>query len=110
MATRRVKKKIERRKPFPVTEEKLNLALELLAERLKSVREAQGFTSYEHFANDLEISRSQYGKYEAGNTDVRFLSLVKIILGMGLPLSTFFKKGFESLTVEGPDVNEVNKF
>ncbi|MET7001065.1 helix-turn-helix domain-containing protein [Chitinophaga defluvii] len=108
MARRILKKKAERKKPYPVTEEKLNLALGLLAERLKSVRDAQGFTSYEHFANDLEISRSQYGKYEAGDTDIRFLSLVKIILGMGLPLSDFFKKGFEALTVDESNAQKGN--
>lgn len=66
------------------------VVIEKLGEKIRKARKKQGFTSAEHFAYELEISRSMYGKYEAGN-DLRFSTLVKIIEGMGLTVSEFFK-------------------
>lgn len=49
----------------------------LLAGRIKSLRKRAGYTSYEIFAYDHNITRSQWGRYEKGE-DIRFTSLVRI--------------------------------
>jgi len=64
-----------------------------LGERIKALRKEKGFNSYEHFAYDIEISRSGYAKYEAGS-DMRFTTLLKIIYGLGMTLDEFFETGF----------------
>ena len=45
-------------------------------------------------ANDHEIARAQYGKYEKGE-DMRFSSLMKVIKALGVNPKEFFSKGFE---------------
>jgi len=68
--------------------------IESLAKRLKEVRKERGFTNYEQFAFENEISRAQYGRYEKGQ-DIRFSSLIKILKAMNISLKDFFSKGFE---------------
>jgi transcriptional regulator with XRE-family HTH domain len=65
-----------------------------LGERIKMLRKEKGFNSYEHFAYDIEISRSGYAKYEGG-ADMRVSTLLKIIYGLDLTLDEFFKEGFK---------------
>ena len=57
--------------------------------KLKESRKSQGFSSYEHVAYELEISRALMGKYENGS-DMKISTLVKIIQGLGLKVSDFF--------------------
>ena len=68
--------------------------IESLAKRLKEVRKERGFSNYEQFAFENEISRAQYGRYEKGH-DIRFSSLMKILKAMNISLKDFFSKGFE---------------
>lgn len=68
--------------------------IESLAKRLKEVRKGKGFSNYEQFAFENEISRAQYGRYEKGH-DLRFSSLIKILKAMDISLKDFFSKGFE---------------
>ena len=65
-----------------------------LGNRIKKLRLEKGFTNYEHFAYEYGISRTQYGKYEIGE-NLKFLTLVKIIKGLGISLPDFFSEGFE---------------
>ncbi|MBX3253347.1 MAG: helix-turn-helix transcriptional regulator [Chitinophagaceae bacterium] len=67
--------------------------LRKLGETIKSSRKKKGFTSFEHFAYQMDISRSLYAKYEAGS-DLRVSTLFRIIQGMGMKVSEFFK-GFD---------------
>lgn len=65
-----------------------------LARRIKSLRISKGYTNYETFAYENNISRSQYGRYEKG-TDIRFTSLLRILNAFDITLEDFFKEGFE---------------
>ncbi|PWA06599.1 helix-turn-helix domain-containing protein [Flavobacterium psychrotolerans] len=70
----------------------------LLAERIKSLRKQAGYTSYEIFAYDNNITRSQWGRYEKGE-DIRFTSLVRICKIFKISLEDFFSEGFDTSKV-----------
>ncbi len=66
-------------------------ALQKLAARIRELRKAKGYTNYENFAYDHGIARAQYGKYEKGDNDLRFSSLLKVIEALGVTPEEFFK-------------------
>lgn len=68
--------------------------LKKLGARIRELRIEKGHSSYEYFAYENDISRSQFGKYEKG-ADIRFSTLIKIINGLGMTLEEFFGKGFK---------------
>lgn len=68
--------------------------LKKLGERIKQLRIKKGYTSYEYFAYDNNISRAQMGRYEKGQ-DLRFTSLVKVVNALGVSLEEFFSEGFD---------------
>lgn len=65
--------------------------LKKVGNQLKQSRTAQGFTSYEDFAYEKDLPRSQYGKYERGVKDMRLSSLARTVKAHGLTLAEFFK-------------------
>jgi transcriptional regulator with XRE-family HTH domain len=70
--------------------------MEQLTERIKTLRKKKGFSSYEHFAYDIGISRVGMSRYEAGSfDDIRMRTLLKIIDGLGLSPTEFFSEGFD---------------
>jgi transcriptional regulator with XRE-family HTH domain len=79
-------------KTKPTSKEE-KLYLKKLGNRLKEYRMKAGYTSYEYFAYENNISRTQYGKYEAGG-NIQFNTLVKILLAFGVTMEEFFK-GFD---------------
>lgn len=62
--------------------------------RIKALRIERGYTSYEDFAYEHNISRSQFGKYERG-ADIRMSSLVKVVAALGVTIAEFFSEGFD---------------
>jgi transcriptional regulator with XRE-family HTH domain len=68
--------------------------ISLLAQRIKELRKKAGYSSYENFAYDHNITRSQWGRYERGE-DMRFSSLVKVCKALDISLKEFFEQGFE---------------
>ncbi len=74
------------------TEDEIAL-LKNLGKRIKSLRVSKGYTNYEHFANESGLSRTQYGKYEVGD-NLKFLTLLKVLKALEIPLSEFFSEGF----------------
>ena len=64
--------------------------LKRIGERLKHFRKKAGYTNYEYFAYDHNISRPQYGKYEAG-ANIQLNTLIKILKAMNVTLEEFFK-------------------
>lgn len=72
----------------------LEKSLTQLGERIKQLRIDRGYSSYEQFAFEHEISRSQFGRYENGE-DLRFSSLIKVINALGVTLEEFFSEGFD---------------
>jgi transcriptional regulator with XRE-family HTH domain len=67
--------------------------LKKLGERLKYYRKKAGYTNYEYFAYENNLSRPQYGKYEAG-ANIQFNTLIKILKALNVTLEEFFK-GFD---------------
>ncbi|MGB1247766.1 MAG: helix-turn-helix domain-containing protein [Chitinophagales bacterium] len=66
--------------------------LKKLGARIRRLRKEKGFSSHETFAYQHEISRGLYGKYERGENDLRFLSLLKILNALDISLKDFFQK------------------
>ena len=64
-----------------------------LGKRIKQLRIAKGYTSYEYFAYEHNISRAQFGRYEKGE-DLRYSSLLKVIRAFDISLEEFFNEGF----------------
>ena len=73
-------------------------ALKNLGIRIKDLRIKKGYTSYEYFAYDHNISRAQFGRYERGE-DLRFSTLVKIINAFDMTIEEFFSEGFSSAKI-----------
>ena len=67
--------------------------LKRLGDRIKKLRIQKGYTSYEYFAYEHNISRAQFGRYEQGQ-DLRFSSLVKVVNALGMTMEEFFSEGF----------------
>lgn len=65
-----------------------------LAKRIKSLRIAKGYTSYEYFAYDHGFSRSQFGRYESGK-DIRFTTLLRIAEAFDMTVIEFLSEGFD---------------
>lgn len=71
-----------------------DVVLKKLGERIKELRISKGYTSYEYFAYEHNISRAQFGRYERGE-DLRFSTLVRIISAFDMTLDEFFAEGFD---------------
>ena len=78
----------------PLVDKPSKNQIENLGKRIKDLRKKKGFSSYEFFAYENKIGRSQYGKYEQG-LDMQFSSILKIIEIHGITVKEFFSKGFE---------------
>jgi transcriptional regulator with XRE-family HTH domain len=70
-------------------EDDIQDTLKKLGKRLKELRIAKGYTNYEYFAFENNISRAQYGRYEQGQ-DLRLSSLLKVLKALGVSPSDFF--------------------
>lgn len=57
--------------------------LRKLGERIKYLRIKSGYSSYEEFAFDNDISRSQVGRYEQGK-DLQYSTLVRVCNALGV--------------------------
>jgi transcriptional regulator with XRE-family HTH domain len=68
--------------------------LQKLAERIRTIRKKKGYDNYEKFANEHNINRSQYGRYEK-EEDLRITSLARVCRAFGMTLSEFFSEGFD---------------
>ena len=65
-----------------------------LGERIKDLRIKAGYSNYEYFAFENEISRSLYYKWESGR-DMQFSSIVRICRAHSMSLIEFFSEGFD---------------
>ena len=61
--------------------------LKKLGDRLKELRLAKGYSSYEPFAYENNLSRALYGRYEAGKGNPTFLNLIKMAEAFNISLS-----------------------
>jgi transcriptional regulator with XRE-family HTH domain len=65
------------------------LFLKKVGDRLKFFRKKAGYSNYEYFAYDNNISRPQYGKYEAG-ANIQLNTLYKILKALKTSPEEFF--------------------
>lgn len=72
-------------------------ALKKIGSRLRGLRKAKGYSSPDKFAYEHNLNRSQYGKYEAGNTNLTIGTLISIIDKFEISLSEFFNEEFDRL-------------
>ena len=68
--------------------------LKKIGRRLKALRISRGYTNYEQFAHQHNISRSQYGRYENG-ANITLSKLVEILKALETDLKGFFGEGFD---------------
>ena len=79
-----------KKKNIQIEIEEESIYLKKIGERLKYFRKKAGYSNYEYFAYDHNISRPQYGKYEAG-ANIQLNTLIKILKAMNVTLEEFFK-------------------
>jgi len=72
-----------------ITEEE-KIVLKKIGERLKKYRKEAGYSNYGYFAYENNISRPQYGKYEAG-ANIQLNTLIRILNHLNVSLEDFFK-------------------
>lgn len=79
-----------------IKKEHLDTIVELqkLGARIKSLRIKNGYSSYEQFAFDNDISRAQIGRYEQGK-DIQYSTLIRVCNALGVTISEFFSEGFD---------------
>jgi len=65
-----------------------------LGKRIRELRIEKGYSSHETFAYDIDISRSQYWRYENGS-DLKLSSLLILTNAFNITLAEFFSKGFD---------------
>lgn len=65
-----------------------------MGQRLRHYRKLKGYSSYEDFAFENDISTSQYFAYEKGQ-NLEFETLVKILKALKVSLKEFFSEGFD---------------
>jgi len=84
-------KKKKNQRPLAEEQERI---IKQMGARIKALRIKKGHTSYEDFAYENNISRSQFGKYERG-ADIRITSLIKVLMALEVSIEEFFSEGFE---------------
>lgn len=67
--------------------------------RIKQIRKERGYSSHETFANENGIDRAQYGKYEAGSSNITLATLIKILNVLKITLYDFFNEDYEDIKV-----------
>lgn len=67
------------------------LVLQKIGNRLRKLREEKGFTSYEHFAIEYDLSRMHYWKIEKGKANITIRTLLKILAFHEMSIDDFFK-------------------
>jgi transcriptional regulator with XRE-family HTH domain len=58
--------------------------------RLKMLRKQKGFTSYEHFAIEHDLSRMHYWKIEKGKANITIRTLVHLLKLHNCSIEDFF--------------------
>jgi len=64
--------------------------LRKIGAKLRTLRKAKGYSNPDKFAYDHDLNRSQYGKYEAGRTNITIGTLVTLLNCHGMTLEQFF--------------------
>jgi transcriptional regulator with XRE-family HTH domain len=68
--------------------------------RIRYFRQLRGYTNYEKFANQFNLSRSLYGQYEKGR-NLTLETLCKILIALEVSQREFFED-FEDIRYNKP--------
>lgn len=60
------------------------------------LREEKGFTSYEHFAMEYDLSRMHYWKIEKGKANITIRTLLNLLSIHNLSIEDFFNLNTDS--------------
>lgn len=63
-----------------------------IGDQLRALRKEAGYTSYENFAFDHDLSRVHYGRIEKGSTNLTIKTLVKILEIHNKSITEFFSQ------------------
>ncbi|WP_367210059.1 helix-turn-helix domain-containing protein [Sphingobacterium sp. R2] len=66
--------------------------------RFKQIRKSMGYSSHESFAYDYNLDRAQYGKIEAGSSNMTLKVLIKHLNAIGYSLSEFFDQKYYEIS------------
>lgn len=84
----------------PFVDSNFELEKKKIGTRLKQIRKQVGYTSHEKFAYDNGFDRAQYGKYEAGSSNITLSTLLSILNKMQVTLSQFFNDDYDSISFD----------
>jgi len=59
--------------------------------RFEKLRKEKCFTSYEHFANEYNLSRMHYWKIEKGKSNITIKTLVNLLTIFEISIEDFFE-------------------
>ena len=79
-----------------VQESHITKTLATIGQRIKELRQEQGYTNYESFAFDHDLPRSQIGRYESGY-DLQVSSLLKVLKALDTDIVDFFNEDFKKI-------------
>jgi transcriptional regulator with XRE-family HTH domain len=79
-----------------------------IGQRLKDLRIQNGYSSYENFAVEHDLSRMQYWRIEKGLTNLTIRSLVNILNIHKVTLDDFFRN-FNGYKADGKSVKSKKK-
>lgn len=66
------------------------IVLHEIGQRLKYLREKKGYTSYERFAIEYNLSRMHYWKIEKGKANITIRTLINILSIHEISIEEFF--------------------
>jgi transcriptional regulator with XRE-family HTH domain len=64
--------------------------------RFKHLRKQKGYSSHETFAYDYGLDRAQYGKIEAGASNMTLKVFIKHLNAIGISFREFFNEEYEN--------------
>lgn len=62
----------------------------LVGARIRELRIAKGYSSYEDFAYKHDMGTSQFGRYERGDTFIQLDTLVRVLDALDVTFAVFF--------------------
>lgn len=68
--------------------------------RLKQIRKSMGYSSHESFAYDYNLDRAQYGKIEAGSSNMTLKVLIKHLNAIDYSFTEFFDENYDSIKID----------
>ena len=75
--------------------------------RFEQLRKEKGFTSYEHFAIENDLSRMHYWQIEKGKANVTIRTLLNILKIHNCTIEDFFKSLKDDITFLKSEINNL---